>query len=505
MSSKDDKADISNLKSKLGLNKSGGGDASDDEPGGGAPSAQQGRGKAPPKRGQQQQTKKPPQQGTGAQQKEEGGGGGVEDRLAALKKSTLKSQKVEKKQEPSSAPQQPAGGSSGAQSSSQPRDTSGGGQQPGGGQQAAGSQQAAPGPPPGAQGPPPTAKKAPSPEPEPQQQAPAVEDVNAQLDDDDLAALGEAGVDLAEIGVEEKSMFSTPVLVLFGVLLVVGLIFGFLASQSMQTREIEQARINDAATLDEGLAERFEDLQTAHEIIEGLDPREVDFEAAEQLAQLEFEFDARVLPNNRILLGDEIIRPMNRYMAESNLLRTLIDEHHRLTTGTHREELEAFAEEYELEEGEQIAAIMDFGALNRHMGQVARDEAEPGDYTPLKGRLVVMDEEPEPDEQGRVEVHVLASDAPDTVDVRALVPILVSDFIDVEPGSPMQQYANRVELMQEHASELSDRVAVLEHQLHERATADPPPLFSLSAGDAPHETEDDDEAPTPQEVLEGDE
>lgn len=444
MSTKDNKPDLSNLKSRLGLSKSAGKEKKDSAT------------KSPADSGGHES----PRQSAG----HSGGTASTKDRLSALKDSTLQSQE----------PQATAGsGAAQPAQPSQPQQVSAA---------AAPSQAPRPkaGPPPGAQGPPPTAQAPLKPQKQ-QAEASSSQGVSADFDDSDI--------DLAEFDLDQGSMFSPPVLVLFGVLLVVGLIFGFLASTSGQTRSIEQARIDDASQLQEQMAPRIEDFAAAHEIIEGLDPNNVDFQAAEQLGDINFTLDARSLPGNRILLGDQIVGPLHHFMAEANVLHRLMIEHYRATTGADREELEAFIDELDkVGEGKQIAVVFDLPALQRHF---ISDE-EPHEYSPLKGRLVSIDEDAEPDEDGSIRVHVLASDAPDDLDVRSLVPIVTEDFIDVDTDNAMQRYQKRVAELQDIADDLATRLGHLETAINEAADADSPPLLTLRAS-APEEPEDEDE------------
>ncbi len=498
MSSKDDKADLSNLKSRLGLNKKkkSGGDA---ESSTSSTSSKSSSGA--------QKARKPGDSGASATKS--GGtsrpkkAGGVDDRLAALKESTLGKKEPEPEPEPAqileeeAQPQQHSGASAGASGAGGAGQAAGGGSpaqpaQPGGFQ----------GPPPGAQGPPPTARPS-SQQSGPQQQQSSPDPVvdPGAVDDADLD-----DINLSEIGVDDDSIFSPPVLVVLGVLLVVGLIFGFLANQSMQARQLEQARIADAAALQEEIEPRLDDFDRAMEIIEGLDPSRVDFEAVEELRELEFAIDARVLPGNRILLGEQIIGPLNRYMGESNVLLQLINQHAHLTTGPEREELEVFMEEIEeVDEDEQIAALFDVGVLQTHLIQVLQDEALPGDYIPRTGRLVRIPddfEDLEPDEDGMVEVEFVSSGASTEAELASLVPIVFSDFIDVEAGNAMQRHQERVAQLQQYIDDLSGSVPVLREQVEAQATADPPALFTLTASEDPAEEMDDEEL---EEIIEPDE
>lgn len=516
MSNKDDKADLSNLKSRLGLSEeekeqqeaddsdtsqsSGSADASSTQSGGQATAATD--------------------NGSGTSPSSSRDSGGVEDRLAALRGDD---QDDEAEAAEDAAAQsggqaaQPGTGRGTAQSGGQARSPESspgpdqGGAAAGAGQArqaAGGGPPAGQGPPPTAQGPPPTAQGPPQPGGGSSSAGTTSTD---ETDDVDVEDIDPDDINLSDFG-EDESLFSGPIIGLLVVLLAVGLIFGFLMAETMQTRELEQTRINDAAQLQEELEPNLEDFDEAYEIIQGLDATDVDFEAAEQLDELEFTVNAGVLPGNRILLGEEIIRPLNRYMGESNVLAQLIAEHKQLTTGSDREELEAYLEDLdEIGEDEQLAAVFDVRGLRSHMAQAAQDEAEPQDYIPAAARLVKIPEDftdLEPDEDGLVEVEVVASQAPDEVEITALVPIVDTDFLDIEPGNAMQRYGERIEQMQRYVDELEGTVPVLREEVDKVASADSPPLFTLTADDPAEEymeEEQEDDVPDPEELLEEDE
>lgn len=500
MSSNDDKADLSNLKSRLGLNKDEKKEKEQED---------QQTESSGPSGGDQDVADRTGEPEAGATaSRSTGDSGGVEDRLAALKGSTQKSG-ADDQSDPAGARGR-AEAQSGA--SQEPSSTPGQSRQPGGaGQGGQGGQPAGGGhgPPPGAQGPPPTAQ-GPPPTSRGGQSSTGTTgsstDESAEVDIDDVDP---DDINLSDIGVEDDSIFSVPVIGLLIVLLAAGVIFGFLMAETTQTRELEQTRIDDAAELQSELDPRLDEFDEAREIIEDLDPTDVDFQAAEDLEELEFTVNAGVLPGNRILLGEEIIRPLNRYMGESNVLAQLIAEHHRLTTQSDREELEAFMEDLdEIGEDEQLAAVFDVMRLRAHMAEAAQGDAEPADYIPAAARLVRIPddfEELEPDDEGMVEVEVVASEAPDDVDITSLVPIVDTDFLDVDSGNAMQQYGDRVDQMQRYVEELEGSVPVLREEVEEVASADSPPLFTLTSGDDPtdeYTDEEEDDVPDPDELLE---
>ncbi len=282
------------------------------------------------------------------------------------------------------------------------------------------------------------------------------------------------------MGIDDGSIFSPPVIGLLVVLLVMGLIFGYLASQSLQSREIADARINDASQLEMELAEYFNSADEALAIIEGLEAGTIDIEAAERLADLDLEVNARILPGNRILLGDQIVGPLNQYMGTTSAMQRLAEYHGRVSSRSDREELEAImGHQEELDDDEHIGVVFDLYELRLHMARMANEEAEIEDYDPLAGRLVTYAKEPEIDEEGTVDIHVLASDAGDRAEWMSLIPIVPEDFIDIETNNALQRYDHRVEELKRYAEELTRLRDSLEVSISEAANAERPPLLTF--------------------------
>jgi hypothetical protein len=421
LSSKDNKPDLSHLKSRLGLKKSAGKSKGGDQE------------KKSLGSGGQATLTKPKKKSGGA-----ASGGGVNDRLAALKKSTLKSQ-PEPEPEPDSVPVtlEPIddGFSEFDQPAAQPRQ-----QTPAGGGAPRGH-----GPPPGAQGPPPTAMAP----PKQRQRAPLSSDGQGE---------GAEDIGLDQVDLDGGSMFSIPVLILFLVLFVIGGAFGLFFAEANQSRQIETTRINDAQSMLDDLEDRFAALGQALEIIGSMDPTEIDFESAEALAELEFWVDASIYPTNRMLMGEEVLRPLNEYVAESNVLTYLIEEHHALTSRIDREELEAFKEHADgLDDDRQLAVV----------------------FFPGEGVLVLVDEEEEPDENEEVSVYVIANSSTDRVNHQRVARLDVNEFYQIDADNALQRYSRRINRLQHHADEIGGRLEQIESSLGDLASSDPSPLLSF--------------------------
>ncbi len=308
-----------------------------------------------------------------------------------------------------------------------------------------------------AMGPPPTqARRAPA----------ASADVSVDFDE---------ALDLKSIGLTDDDVgigLSAPTIVLMVLFLVVGLFFGFMASQSTQTRSIESARISDAQSMMAYLEPKLDAMAEAQQIIEGLDPMTVDFDATRRLADLDFMIGGDILPNNRLLLGRPVIAPLNRYMAESALLYERIQDHHRWTTRVDREELEALMEQREdFVQEEELALAFNFHHLRGYF-------MEPETYEPPEGRMVFL-RDMEADDEHMVEVRRVDQDNPIRVETGSLIRLDVGDFFRIDRRNALERYEIRVNDLKYRSEEIGRRVEPLREAVAEIADRDRPSLLTI--------------------------
>ncbi len=327
-----------------------------------------------------------------------------------------------------------------------------------------------PGPPPGAKGPPPTARAAASPTP----REPAT------------SSFGEADeeIDLKELGLDDDAGLglSLPIIILLVVLLGVGLFFGYMASQSLQTRSIETARINDANSMLQYLEPRFEALAKAEAIIDSLDPMNPDFDAVERLGELDFVVAGDVLPGNRLLLSSTVITPLNRFMAETNLLHNQIEEHVRLTSTVDRDEIEGLiADKEEYLEEEILGVVFHYSHIGGYFEN--RDA-----YTPPEGRLAFV-KDLEQDEDGMVEIRMMGRENSNRVEGAALILLEKGDLLRTEGENAVTRHERRVRDLQQRTDGISRRMERLKVAVEGVALRDTPPIFSFSS--APREYNDE--------------
>lgn len=268
------------------------------------------------------------------------------------------------------------------------------------------------------------------------------------------------------------SVFSGPVLTILGAMLVLGLLFGWLFATSSHHRQIDNARTADAMRVRDNLKPMIEQFQEAASTINGLNHAQVDFEAAQALAQKNFAASGQILGGNRLLLGGEIIDSVTSYITDSAMLSAQLAEHNRLTNVVDKDEITQLLADNEALEGSSFAALFDF----RH----ALSQGGEANYRPRVGRLVTLTEV-NPDEEGKVEITYLNSTRTEQVDIRGLIPIQRGTILATAGDNALQRYEKRVRSIKQLSDKISAYAPLLQEQLNQLADRDSAPIIKLSS------------------------
>jgi hypothetical protein len=278
-----------------------------------------------------------------------------------------------------------------------------------------------------------------------------------ELDDEDFEAAG-------------GSTFSPATIILMVVLLGIGIAFGWVASNTLQNREVYNARSDDAARIHETLKPTVANVDETRKIVEGLSPEKPDFEATEKLAEIDLSVGGNVLGGNRLLLGPEIVDLVTSFLVDTAMLDEMIKEHHRLTTKSDREELEQLMEDNEVLEEDRFGVLFDYD----HLAQRSGSE----DYFPKMGRLVTVPEM-ETDDEGKLEVQLLDSDRTIKTRVQGLLPLGKGDILKTSGENALQRYQRRVARIQRHLMKYDQYQEAMMVQLEEMGSKEPAALLNF--------------------------
>ncbi len=266
------------------------------------------------------------------------------------------------------------------------------------------------------------------------------------------------------------SIFSAPVMVLMVVLLGVGILFGWMVSNTMSNRQVYNARSDDAARVHEALEPRLAEVEKAKEVVGELSADEPDYEALDKLADMQFKLEGNVLSSNRLLLGPEIIDYVTSFAADASMLQVLIEDHKRLTE-SEKEELDALVADNEVLKKDRFAVLFDYDYLAQRSGG--------DDYMPKPGKLVTVPEEMEKDDEGQLEVEMLGSDRTIKTRVQGIIPLHKADILKTGGDNALQRYKSRLVRINRQLAKFDEYSDRMMSRLEELAEKEEAPLINL--------------------------
>ncbi len=303
-----------------------------------------------------------------------------------------------------------------------------------------------------------------------------------------------------DLSIEEEDTFSTTVLGLMAAILVIGVVFGYFAAESLRNRALYQARTDDAGTILEEMRPKLENFQTVFETVQQMDPNKVQYDKVKTLAGAEVALKPSVLPGNRLLLGRELTGLLTRYMVDSQQLASLLQEHSRLTNEVEREELEALRGGADKEVSEEIYGIVfDYRTLVQNVrrtgfvpsqGRLARLEGLPSQKDEQGGEDS-GDPEGEGDDgeeipEGQVRFELLNGTESGTVATQSVIPISRQQMRSAVSGkNAFERYRQRMGQIARLTEEINGYSERLMNQFESMANRPEPSLIQLSGSSAP--------------------
>lgn len=273
------------------------------------------------------------------------------------------------------------------------------------------------GPPPGAA--PPTAAPRPAPAPKKTVPVPAPSNLSADI------SIGN--------DIDAAPVFSKGTLVLFAICLVVGSVFGYAASTTMYTNEINSARSADAQKILDVVKPKVEAFREAIPKIAALSETAPDFEATKAIGT-EFALDGSPLGGPRVLIGQAAIDSVMTYAIESQMLAAMLKEHERLTNAD-REEIEQLAKDNEILENQFFGVTFDYVHALKNGGEA--------NYVPKEGRLVIG-RGPVEGDSSKIKIELPGSGQESEVAIQGYIPIGKQQIMRSAGQNALTRYQSRV-------------------------------------------------------------
>lgn len=224
------------------------------------------------------------------------------------------------------------------------------------------------------------------------------------------------------------------VIALGAIALLIGLVFGYAASQAMFTNQLDNKRIDDATAVHKAVKEKVTLFDEVKDDIFKLNPNKPDFEAVKKLAEVEIELGGVSL-GDATLFDPVAIDNITSYAADSQALRKALRDHNRLTQKDKAEIDELMKENEVLEKNNYFGVRFDY----RHALKNGGDE----NYIPRPGRLVIS-HGADKEEKGKVKVEDPASGKEASVEIQGFIPIDKSQILKSSGGNALTRYGYRV-------------------------------------------------------------
>ncbi len=216
--------------------------------------------------------------------------------------------------------------------------------------------------------------------------------------------------------------------------LLIGLVFGYAASQAMFTNQLDSKRIDDAQAVHKAVKEKVAVFDGIKDDIFKLNPNQPDFEQVKKLAAAEIELGG-VSIGDTTLFDPVAIDNITSYAADSQALRRALRDHDRLTRKDKEEIEELMKENAVLEKNNYFGVQFDYRYALKNGG----DE----NYIPRPGRLVIS-HGADKEEKGKVKVEDPASGKEATIEIQGFIPIDKSQILKSSGGNALTRYGYRV-------------------------------------------------------------
>jgi len=243
--------------------------------------------------------------------------------------------------------------------------------------------------------------------------------------------------------IDAAPVFSKGVIGLFGVCLVIGLVFGWAFSTSIYTNRMDTARSADAETLLKVVAPKIQSFRDAMPKIGSMSETAPDFEAVKSLGT-DFVLDGNPLGGGRLLIGQAAIDGVTSYAIETQLFLAMLREHDRLTKAD-KEELEQLAQDNKILENDFFGVTFDYVHALKFGGDA--------NYVPKEGRLVVSRGAAEEDPT-KIKVETPGTGQVTEVAIQAYIPIGKSQIVRSAGQNALTRYQARIRQIKFQATKI---------------------------------------------------
>ncbi len=234
-----------------------------------------------------------------------------------------------------------------------------------------------------------------------------------------------------DAGIDEGSVFSPKLLVIFAICVVVGVIFGVAFMSGQNASKLLDMRTEDAAALRDAVKPKVAEFESVAEKIQKMDSDTPNGELAKELAEVDFALPGAALASVRIPLPGGVTDTVAQFAADTKELQNALDEHSRLTNKVDAEEIKAILENNKaLQENRAFGVIYDVDDV--------RKNSDSDNYQPKRGRLVGVKDYDK--ENNQYVIELLSSGEERKVPPQKIIPLEVKEILKTGGQNAMQRY-----------------------------------------------------------------
>lgn len=285
-------------------------------------------------------------------------------------------------------------------------------------------------------------------------------------------------LDLADVGaakgLESGKTFSPPVIGAMAACFVIGIALMWAAMSSANANALVAMQEEDAVNIRDAVKPKLDNFQELNEKILQMDATTPNPELAAELAKADFVVPGAILSTVRVPLPGSVTDSVAGYAADSYMLKSLLEEHDRLTNKADKEELDEILKGNEaIQNNKAFAVVFDPQDVIKNSGSE--------DYQPKRGQLVGIRDFKE--ESKKYEIEILGAGRLGEVEPQKIIPIETSQILKSGGQNALSRYQYRVRNLKYHATKIANYVPNLRDSLESAASGE----MGEAASEAPAE------------------
>lgn len=216
---------------------------------------------------------------------------------------------------------------------------------------------------------------------------------------------------------------------------ILGGVFAHMYATGSSKRQLFNFQIKDANEAYKALKPKVGEFDKLAALVATLDPKVIDYEKLDSMKKLDFTVDGSPFNSSRVLLGATVLSPILKYLADSSMIKSMIDDHVRNTLKD-KGELDSLTTGSALQRYDFFGVVFNFSNTC--------ENGEKANYIPGGGQLVTL-QSLQPNSQGEYSARFVGSGSERPVAPKFLIPLNKNEVVMAQgAGNALERYNDRV-------------------------------------------------------------